>query len=205
MENDRFIKDAEAANAPRLDLTELERQVKKLAALQQGRKTSFVGSGPFAVLTETLEQLFDGGFPPLKLLDDLRDYYGAKEAQLRRETIPDLMQRAGVTDITTAAGRVAMKQVVTAGLVDEAAFTAWAEAHGYADLLKVKFAVRKGDDVGAARAGLAASGVTFTEGLDKTGLSQSLGKLARDLMEAGQPLPPPTAMDVTVFEEAQLK
>ena len=204
-----FLKAVEAAKdeAPRgLDMQRAEELGAQLYALQRDKKVSFVDSNEMSLIVCELEDHLFHGRPPLKFLEDLLDYYKAVEHRLDKTELPDLLKAAGVKAIRLANGMtLEVKERVSADLVDEAKFQAWAEAHGYADLLKVKFQFRKGEPIEAVRAALAATGANYTEGLDKSGLWQSLGKMARERMEQDLPLPPADALDVKVFDEVVIK
>lgn len=206
MSND-FLEQAMMApqDAPHLDRAALEAAVNSLKKLHTKEKSSWLASDKMTEACLFLEEHFNG-LPPLKLLEDILSYYKSHEHRLEADVLPGLLQRAGLKSVTTAAGdEVVIKEIVSASLGDEEKFSAWAEAHGYADILKYKFSIRKGEDIDAARKALNEQGLNYTEGLDKQGLSQSLGKLARDLIEADQALPPEDAMSVRIFEEARVK
>jgi hypothetical protein len=205
MNNEEFIAQSTEAPTGTLDREELELTVKTLSELQRDDKKSFIDDGKFYQVRDYLQHLF-AGMPPVKFLDDLLSYYHGMERHIEKDVLPEILQRAGLHAVTTASGsEVEIKKITTATLVDENEFAAWAEKNGCADILKYKFSIRKGEDIAAVRAKLAELGTNYVEGLDKSGLPQSLGKLARDLMADGKPLPPPTALAVSIFEEARLK
>jgi hypothetical protein len=205
MDNEEFIKQSTDAPAGTLDREELELAVKTLSELQRGDKESFLEDSRFIQTRDFLQHLFQG-MPPVKFLEDLTSYYHGMERHIEKDVLPEILQRAGLHAVTTESGsEVEIKKITTAALVDENEFAEWAEAHGCADILKYKFSIRKGEDIAAVRAKLAELGTNYVEGLDKSGLPQSLGKLARDLMADGKPLPPPTALAVSIFEEARLR
>jgi len=199
------VEEQETAAAKSLDMERVEALAGELASLQAGKAVNHLLSTEMTRVRVFLDGLFVGP-PPLKFLEDLLDIHKSREHQLEAEELPSILQEAGVKGVTLANGRkLEIKTITAATLGDEAEFTTWAEAHGCADILKVKFSVRKGEDLAAVRSKLAEAGANYTEGLDKSGLAQSLGKLARERMEAGLPLPPETALAVRVFEEARLK
>ena len=207
MEKKEFLQQAETLekDTRTLDREAFESAVAQLKALQKDGKENFVTSCVMTKICVVLETMFNGN-PPLKLLDDIAAYYRRIETQLKTRVIVDLLKQAGLRSVTTESGdAVSIKETLTASLVDEEKFSAWAEANGCADILKYKFSIRKGENIQAVREKLNEAGVNYVQGLDKQGLAQSLGKLARDLLDDGKPLPPDDALSVYIVEEAKLK
>ena len=187
---------------------DFKEQVKRLAGKLksfQREEMDWTETEAFREIQDALA-IFFGTTPPIQFIESLLKHYKDAERQIEEHDLVEIMQKHGLEELTLDDGtslRIGRRYSATIG--EEEAFIEWFKAEGYGDHLKTVLEFRRGDLTPDVREYLDTKGLSYKESFARAGFPQTLGKIVRERIEAGESLPPENILKVSIMEKVVLK
>lgn len=147
---------------------------------------------------------FIGDTPPIKLIEDVLSYYKQKKQKLKVDTIPTLLNQAGLSKATTIDGiDISIRPEVSVTINNKEMLNRYIEEKGFGYELKEKLSFPKGEVDGKLNSFLEKEGYNFAR--DKGIHYKTLQKVLKDLNEGGVEMPNESIATVNFFDIAKIK
>jgi hypothetical protein len=145
-----------------------------------------------------------GDTPPIKMLEDLLDYYKKIRHRLVTDEIPAAMNAMGMDKINLDNGiSVKLKTEVSVKTENKFKLISWLIKNGYQNEVKDVLAFNKGELDKEATKFLSDKGYTYKK--DTSIHWQTLTRIMRERLEAGEKLPPETTAIIKQYNIAKVK
>jgi hypothetical protein len=172
---------------------------KKVNMLNYGENNDYTRTEHFHKVVNMLPD-----YPPIKLLEDILNYYKTKRHTLVTKDIPSVMQQMGISKATTTDGlSVKVNKEVSVKEVNKVKLMEWAVSNGYEDHIKTFLKFGKGDFNQDIEAYLSEQGISYEK--DVGIHPQTLKKIIKDRIDAEEELPSDNLIEVKTFNIAKIK
>jgi len=149
-------------------------------------------------LCEYMGELF-----PVKIIEEVLDLYKKKYESIIKQKIPDLMIENEIADITLENGtHISIKKNIYPKVISRERMIDWLENIGEGDSIKTKMTFPKGEVKNDLVEYLETQGYSFE--MEQDAHWQTLKKIIKDRLDAGENFPPEDAVQVGVWDEAKI-
>jgi len=199
MRNEDFLKQAAVIEKENETFSDqLQSLAKKVQKMETGKQLLWEDTDEFKKIIE-----FIGKYPPLKLIEDVLSYYTNTKHELIMKEIPGLMQEAGITKCDLKNGtKIKLEKIYSPSIINNDKFFAWLDERGYSAHIKSNLEFIKSEMDNKLQEFLLSEGYSYKE---KEGVhAQTLKRIVRERVEAGEDLPDGKTLSVTILERAKV-